>query len=60
MMTKLAEFIERDAGHIVTALFTILMAACLWAIGLPKAEDLILVAIGWMGRSMMGKNGVPK
>jgi hypothetical protein len=58
MLIKIAEFVERDAGHICTALFTILMAAGLWAIGLPKAEDLILVAIGWMGRSMMGKNGV--
>lgn len=59
-MTKLAEFIERDGGHVATAMLLILLASVLYKLGVPNAEDIIPFALGTMGRSMMGKNGVTK
>jgi hypothetical protein len=52
---RLAEFIEREAGHVVVGLFLILIGAVLWRVGVPKAEDLVPFALGVIARSMIGE-----
>ena len=50
-----AEFLEREAGHVVVCLILIVMGAGLWMLKVPKGEDLIPFALGVLGRSMIGK-----
>jgi hypothetical protein len=52
---KLAEFIEREAGHVVVGLLLIFTGAVLWKAGVPKAEDLVPFALGVIARSMIGE-----
>ncbi len=57
---RLAEFIEREAGHVVVGLLLVLLGSVLWRMGVPKTEDLIPFALGVIARSMMdgkGKDG---
>jgi len=52
-----ADFLEREAGHVVVCLILIVMGAGLWMIKVPKGEDLIPFALAVLGRSMIGKQG---
>ena len=56
-MPKLAEFLEREAGHVTVSLALIAIGAVLWLLKVPKAEDLIPFATGVLARSMVGKPG---
>ena len=53
-MQQLADFMEREAGHFAVSLVLILLGALLWKFNVPKAEDLILLGTGYIGRSMVG------
>ncbi len=52
--SRLAIFLEREAGHIVVSMLLIVLAAALWLLKVPKAEDLIPFATGVLARSMIG------
>ena len=54
-MSRIAEFAEREAGHVVVSLVLIAFGAVLWLLKVPKGEDLIPFALGVLGRSMVGK-----
>ena len=54
-MPKLADWIEREAGHVVVSLILIALGAALWLLKVPKGEDLIPFATGVLARSMIGK-----
>jgi hypothetical protein len=54
-MQRIAEFAEREAGHVVVSLILIALGAVLWLFKVPKGEDLIPFALGVLGRSMIGK-----
>jgi hypothetical protein len=56
---KTAEFVEREAGHVVVSLILIAIGAALWVLKVPKGEDLIPFALGVLGRSMIGKQSQP-
>jgi hypothetical protein len=51
---RIAEFLEREAGHVVVSLVLIALGAGLWTLKVPKGEDLIPFALGVLGRSMIG------
>jgi hypothetical protein len=53
-MKLLAEFLEREAGHVLIGLLLILCGAILVLIHIPKSEDLIPFALGVIARSMVG------
>ena len=53
-MSIRANFMEREAGHVVVCLILIVMGAALWMLKVPKGEDLIPFALGVLGRSMIG------
>lgn len=55
-----AEFLEREAGHIVVCLILIAIGAGLWLLKVPKGEDLIPFALGVLGRSMIGRKPNPE
>ena len=55
-MAKVAEFLEREAGHVVVSLLLIGLGAALWILKVPKGEDLIPFATGVLARSMVGRN----
>jgi hypothetical protein len=55
-----ADFLEREAGHIVVCLILIVMGAGLWVLKVPKADDLIPFALGILGRSMIGRKPTPE
>ena len=48
------DMLDRPAGHIVVCLALIVMGATFSKLGIPKAEDLIIFALGALGRSMLG------
>lgn len=50
-----ADFLEREAGHVVVSLILVAMGAGLWMLRVPKGEDLIPFALGVLGRSMIGR-----
>jgi len=52
---RAADFIEREAGHILVSLVLIALGAGLWLLKVPKGEDLIPFALGVLARSMIGK-----
>lgn len=52
-MTRIAEYIERQAGHITIGIILMLLGAALWAAGVPKAEDVLPYALGVIARSMV-------
>jgi hypothetical protein len=52
---RIAEFLEREAGHVVVSLLLIALGAGLWTLKVPKGEDLIPFALGVLARSMIGK-----
>jgi hypothetical protein len=52
---RIADAIEREAGHVVVSLILILLGAALWLLKVPKGEDLIPFATGVLARSMIGK-----
>ncbi|HZT29479.1 MAG TPA: hypothetical protein VFA33_06330 [Bryobacteraceae bacterium] len=54
-MSIRADFLEREAGHVVVCLILIAMGAGLWVLHVPKGEDLIPFALGVLGRSMVGR-----
>ena len=54
-MPRIAEFLEREAGHVTVSLILIAFGAVLWMLRVPKGEDLIPFALGVLGRSMIGK-----
>ena len=55
MLKALAEFIEREAGHIVLCVFMIVVVApILLYCRVPKADDVLPFALGMLGRSMVG------
>lgn len=56
-MPRIAEFLEREAGHVVVSLILIAIGAGMWMWKVPKGEDLIPFALGVLGRSMIGKHG---
>jgi hypothetical protein len=56
-MQRVAELLEREAGHVVVSLVLIACGAALWACKVPKGEDLIPFALGVLGRSMVGRRG---
>jgi hypothetical protein len=49
--------LDSPGGHIAVCIGLILLGAALSKFSVPKAEDLIIFALGTMGRSMLGKNG---
>ena len=55
-----AEFLEREAGHVVVSLILIVLGAGLWLLKIPKGEDLIPFALGVLGRSMIGRKPTPE
>jgi len=57
--TPFADFLEREAGHVVISMILILIGAALWYVKVPKAEDLIPFATGVLARSMIGKQPKP-
>ena len=59
-MSIRAEFLEREAGHVVVCLILIAMGAGLWLLKVPKGEDLIPFALGVLGRSMIGRKPNPE
>jgi hypothetical protein len=59
-MSIRAEFLEREAGHVVVCLILIVMGAGLWMLKVPKGEDLIPFALGVLGRSMIGRKPAPE
>ncbi len=50
----IADFLEREAGHIVVSFALIGVGAGLWFLKVPKGEDLIPFATGVLARSMIG------
>ena len=54
---KIAEFLEREAGHIVICFLLFIVGAILIKIDILKGEDIIMISIGTLGRSMLGHNG---
>lgn len=55
-MPRVAEFVEREAGHVLVSLVLIVIGAALWILKVPKGEDLIPFATGVLARSMVGRN----
>ena len=55
-----ADFLEREAGHVVVSLILIAIGAGLWMLKVPKGEDLIPFALGVLGRSMIGRKPTPE
>ena len=51
---QIAEFIEREAGHVVICFLLFITGAIMIKLQIPKGEDIIMIAIGTLGRSMMG------
>jgi hypothetical protein len=49
-----AEFLEREAGHVLVGLLLIVVGAALWHFNVPKGEDLVPFALGVIARSMVG------
>lgn len=55
MIDRIAVFLEREAGYIAVSFALIGAGAVLWKLGVPKGEELIVFALGVLGRSMVGK-----
>ena len=55
-----ADFLEREAGHVVVSLILIVLGAGLWLLKIPKGEDLIPFATGVLARSMIGRKPAPE
>jgi hypothetical protein len=53
-MGNFAEFLEREAGHVLVGLLLIGVGAVLWHFQVPKGEDLVPFALGVIARSMVG------
>lgn len=51
-MRGLAAFLEREAGHVLLAFALLFVGAAFHKMQVPKAEDLILVAVGVMTTCM--------
>ncbi|MBN9658616.1 MAG: hypothetical protein J0H49_10595 [Acidobacteria bacterium] len=54
MLHSLAEFLEREAGHIAVALLLIAVGYFLWVGKFEKGEDVVVFALGLLSRSMIG------
>ncbi|MDE2105696.1 MAG: hypothetical protein KGL39_51185 [Patescibacteria group bacterium] len=52
---SLADFLEREAGHVVVSMAALAVACVMWKFGIPHAEGLAGAAGGWLGRSMGSK-----
>lgn len=48
--------LDTQGGHIVVCFALFAVGAVFFKFGIPKAEDIVLIAIGALGRSMVGKN----
>lgn len=46
--------LDRPGGHIVVCLLLLCMSGLGMKLGIPKSEDLGLMTIGILGRSMIG------
>jgi hypothetical protein len=60
MIGQVAEFLEREAGHVLVGLALIGIGALLWKCQVPKAEDLVPFALGVIARSMVGDKTTDK
>jgi len=56
-MRDLLAQLDTPGGHIVCCLILILLGAGLWAVGVPKSDDLILGATSVLFGSMRGRGG---
>ena len=60
MVLQFARLLEREAGHVLICLMLILIGATLFKFSIPKGEDLIVFALGALGRSLgAGKQDKP-
>lgn len=55
MIEAIADFIEREAGHVLIGLGLIGIGALLVFVHIPKAEDVLPFALGLIARSMVGE-----
>lgn len=53
-MTGFIDALDRPGGHIIVCLLLLVMSAIGTKCGVPKAEDLGMMALGILGRSMVG------
>jgi hypothetical protein len=54
MFNAIGEFLEREAGHVAVSLALMLLGGVFYKLSIPQSEDLILVGLGYFGRSMVG------
>ena len=54
-MTHFAEFLEREAGHVLVSIILLLIAVLLWPANLPGRDLLAGTALGCLSRSMGSK-----
>lgn len=47
-----ADVMEREAGHTVIYLLLMFIGLLFWRVGAPKSEDIILISIGGLSRSL--------
>jgi hypothetical protein len=59
-MAAFAEFIEREAGHVLVGLVLIGVGALLWHFQVPKGDDILPFALGVIARSMVGDKTTSK
>lgn len=53
-MNGLANFIEREAGHVAVSVLLLLIGAGFTYFKIPKGEDIIVFSLGVLARSMIG------
>lgn len=49
--------VDSSGGHILTSLVLIAMGTALIKLGIAEGRDMIIFALGLLGRSMVGQNG---
>jgi hypothetical protein len=54
-MKRLAEFLEREAGHLTVALVLLAAGLAATAAGLAHGSDVVVFSLGVLARSMVGK-----
>lgn len=55
VLEALAGFLEREGGRSWLCVILIFVAAGLWKLGFPKADDLFVFALGVLAREMGSK-----
>jgi hypothetical protein len=56
---SLIAWLDTPAGHILVCFALLVIGAVFALAGLPKAEDIIVISLGILGRSMIGRNPPP-